>query len=144
MFFGLYSKTCIVKQACCQCPCSLRLCISRPYCTSKVTFPHIFFQILGFRTSQKVYKHPHVKGFLSKYIMKILKKKISNFFLGFSLIRQEHLDMSVFVDLIGSPDCEDLKKYMWEGYFRGTWNWGFGGRRWPLKMLKWQKPLRIG
>ena len=26
--------------------------------------------------------------------------------------------MGVFIYLMGSPDCKDLKKYMWEGYFR--------------------------
>ena len=44
------------------------------------------------------------------------KKKFS----GFSLLGQETLDMGVFIYLMGSPNCEDLKKYMWEGYFRGT------------------------
>ena len=34
--------------------------------TQKITFPHIFFQILAIRTSHKLYKHPHVKGFLTK------------------------------------------------------------------------------
>ena len=33
---------------------------------SENSFPHIFFQILALETSQKVYKHPHVKEFLSK------------------------------------------------------------------------------
>ena len=53
----------------------------------KITFPHIFFQILAIGTSQKVYKHPHVrvsypsnenlKKFFSKIFEKI--KKIENF-----------------------------------------------------------------
>ena len=55
------------------------------------------------------------------------KKKFS----GFSLLRQETLDMGLFIYLMGSPDCEDLKKYMWEGYFGDTRNTsslgGFGG-----------------
>ena len=34
--------------------------------TLKITFPHIFFQILAIGTSHKVAKHPNVKGFLSK------------------------------------------------------------------------------
>ena len=34
--------------------------------TPKITFPHIFFQILAIGTSHKVYKHPYVKGFLTK------------------------------------------------------------------------------
>ena len=34
--------------------------------TPKITFPHIFFQILAIGTSHKLYKHPHVKGFLTK------------------------------------------------------------------------------
>ena len=37
----------------------------------------------------------------------------------------------IIIIIMGSPDCEDLKKYMWEDYFRGTWNTpsfgGFGG-----------------
>jgi hypothetical protein len=36
------------------------------------------------------------------------KKKFS----GFSLLGQETLDMGVFIYLLGSPDCKDLKKYM--------------------------------
>ena len=32
----------------------------------KKTFLYIFFQILAIGTSHKVYKHPHVKGFVSK------------------------------------------------------------------------------
>ena len=48
-----------------------------------------------------------------------LKKKKK--FLGFSLLHgQETLDMGVFLYLMGSPDCKDLKKYMLEGYFRVT------------------------
>ena len=47
----------------------------------------------------------------------ILEKKIfwnflKNFFSGFSLLGQETLDMGVFIYLMGSPGCEDLKKYM--------------------------------
>ena len=34
--------------------------------TTKITFPHIFFQILEIGTFHKVFKHPNVKGFLSK------------------------------------------------------------------------------
>ena len=68
-----------------------------------------------------------------------------NIFSGFSLLGQETLDMGVFIYLMGSPDCEDLKKYMWEGYFRGTWNWGFWGvddiqKDWngkDLSMIEW-------
>jgi hypothetical protein len=26
---------------------------------------------------------------------------------------------------MGSPDCKDMKKNMWEGYFAGTLFWGF-------------------
>jgi hypothetical protein len=44
---------------------------------------------------------------------------------------------------MGSPDCQDIKIAMEEGYFRGTWFnpffWdfsGFWGRGWPLKRLK--------
>ena len=33
-------------------------------------------------------------------------------FSGFSLFGQEILDMGVFIYLMGSPDCQDLKKYM--------------------------------
>ena len=43
-----------------------------------------------------------------KEFEKILKKKFS----GFSLLGQETPDMGVFIYLMGSPDCEDLKKYM--------------------------------
>jgi hypothetical protein len=32
------------------------------------------------------------------------------------------------IDRPGSPDCEDMKKFMWEGYFPGTLFWGFWGR----------------
>ena len=49
-----------------------------------------------------------------------LKKKLKKIFSGFSLLGQETLDMGVFIYPMGSPDCEDLKKYMWEGYFRST------------------------
>ena len=43
-------------------------------------------------------------------------------------IGQETLDMGVFIYLMGSPNCEDFEKYMWEGYFWGTWNTpSFGG-----------------
>ena len=67
------------------------------------------------------------------------------FFSGFLLLGQETLDMRVFIYLMGSPNCKNLKKYMWEGYFQGTWNTpSFGGFGWPLKRLKWQKPLRMG
>ena len=45
-----------------------------------------------------------------------MKKKFS----GFLLLGQETLDMGVFIYFMGSPDFEDLEKYMWEGYFRGT------------------------
>ena len=43
------------------------------------------------------------------FFQKILKK---NFFVNFSLLGQETLDMWVFKYLMGSPNCEDLKKYM--------------------------------
>jgi hypothetical protein len=48
---------------------------------------------------------------LKKKISKNLKKKIEKFS-GFSLLGQETLDMGVFIYLMGSPDCKDLKKYM--------------------------------
>ena len=54
---------------------------------------------------------------LRNCFQKILKKNFSS---GFSLLGQETLDMGLFIYLMGSPDCEDLKKYMWEGYFQGT------------------------
>ena len=62
--------------------------------TSKVTFPNIFFQNLAIRASHKVYKHPNVKGFLSKFenpekkFFKKFKKKIffsKNFKKNYSL-----------------------------------------------------------
>ena len=34
---------------------------------------------------------------------------------GISLLGQETLDMGVFIYLMGSPDCEDLKKYRYVG-----------------------------
>jgi hypothetical protein len=43
-----------------------------------------------------------------------------------------------------SSDCKDMKKYKWEGYFPGTLFWGFWRQGWPLKRLKWQKPLEMG
>ena len=51
-----------------------------------------------------------------EFFFNFLKKKISEF----SLLGQEILDMGVFRYLMGSPDCEDFKKYMWEDYFRST------------------------
>ena len=33
--------------------------------------------------------------------------------------------MGVFIRSKESPDCKDMKKYMWEGYFPGTLFWGF-------------------
>ena len=47
--------------------------------TPKITFPHIYFQILAIGTSHKLYKHPHVKGFLTKY-WKSWKKKFQKIF----------------------------------------------------------------
>ena len=44
------------------------------------------------------------------------KKSLENFwkkiYSGFSLLGQETLDMGMFIYLMGSPDCKDLKKYM--------------------------------
>ena len=37
------------------------------------------------------------------------------------------------------PIARIWKKYMWEGYFRSNWNWGFWGRGWPLKRGKIKK-----
>ena len=62
---------------------------------------------------------------------KKIEKKFKNFFFRFFfflffsqdfhyILRQETFDMGVFIYLMGGPDCENLKKYMWEGYFRGT------------------------
>ena len=56
------------------------------------------------------------KIFQKNFFKKFSKKKIS----GFSLLEQETFDMRVFIYLLGSPTCKDLKKYMWEVYFRGT------------------------
>ena len=47
-----------------------------------------------------------------KIFEKFSKKIFFQFFSGFSLLGQETLDMRVFIYLMGSPDCEDLKKYM--------------------------------
>ena len=47
------------------------------------------------------------------FFFKFFEKKIS----GFSLLRQETLDMGLFIYLMWSPNCEDLKKHMWEGIF---------------------------
>ena len=65
----------------------------------------------------KILKKKKFKKFSKKFFSKFFWK---NFFSGFSLLGQETLDMGVFIYLMGSPDCEDLKKYMWEGYFLGT------------------------
>ena len=57
--------------------------------TPKITFPHIYFQILAIGTSHKLYKHPHVKGFLTKYWKswkKIFQKFFKNFF--FSIFKK--------------------------------------------------------
>ena len=48
------------------------------------------------------------------FFQNFLKKN----FTGFSLLGQETLDMGVFLYLMGSPDCEDLKKYIWIGLDR--------------------------
>ena len=66
--------------------------MSRVSCLSNENPEKIFFE--KFKKKEK--------------IQKFLKKKNS----GFSLLRQESLDMRVFIYLMGSPDCEDLKKYM--------------------------------
>ena len=50
----------------------------------------------------------------------LFSKFFGNNFLGFSLLGHKTLDIGVFIYLMGSPDCKDLKKYMWEGYFWGT------------------------
>ena len=84
-----------------------------------------FLPFQSFKRSSTDPKPPKEKVFQvprEKVFQKISKKKKLKFFLGFSLLGQETLDMGVFIYLMGSPDCEDLKKYMWEGYFRGTWN----------------------
>ena len=57
--------------------------------TSKINFLHSILQILAIGTCHGPYKHPHAKGWLSKWWKfwekkfwkkKFLKKKISNFF----------------------------------------------------------------
>ena len=50
--------------------------------------------------------------------------------------------MGVFIRSIGSPDLEDMKKFIWEGFYSGTLFWEFLGT--DLKRLKWQKPLEMG
>ena len=77
----------------------------------------------------------------------------SAWFSGFSPFRQLTLDMGVFNRFMGSPilshDCKDFKNSMEEGNFRGMYLkkpsfGGFWGRGWPLKSLKWTKPLGMG
>ena len=55
--------------------------------------------------------------------MKILRKIFSKKFeekkiAGFSLLGEETLDIGVFIYLMGSLDCKDLKKCIWEVYFQ--------------------------
>ena len=103
--------------------------------TLKINFLYSVFQILAIWASHKPYKHPHVKGQLSKgrkfWERKIWKKKIekknqkkkifSNFFFsGFPSFRQLTLDMGVFIRFMGSPDCKDFKNAMEEVNFRDT------------------------
>jgi hypothetical protein len=80
--------------------------------------------------------------------MKILRIFFSRFlkkhFSGFSLLGQETLDMGVFIYLMGSPDCEDLKKIYVGRLFSGYLKLGVLGAWMTLKRLKWQKPLRMG
>ena len=63
----------------------------------------------------KILKKKFQKIWKKQFFENFLKKKFS----GFSLLGQETLNMGVCIYLMGSPDCEDLKKYMWESYFRG-------------------------
>ena len=63
----------------------------------------------------KTFDKPHIR-FLDHLLG---REKHCQFFFR-TIFRQETLDMGVFIYLLGSPDCEDLKEYMWEGYFWGT------------------------
>ena len=65
-------------------------------------------------------ENPEKKKFKKFGKRNIFENFLKNFFSEFSLLGQETLDMGVFIYLMGSPDCKDLKKYMWEGYFWGT------------------------
>ena len=51
--------------------------------------------------------------------------------------------MGVFIYLMGSSDCEDLKKYMWEGYFGHLKLGGFGAWM-SFKKAEIAKPLKNG
>ena len=87
-----------------------------------------------------------------KKIQKNFEKLTKNFFLkflkfffsGFSLLGQESLDIGMLIYLMGNPDCKDLKKYMWEVYFRGTWNWGVWGVWMTFKRAVMAKTLKNG
>ena len=92
--------------------------------TSKINFLHSVLQILAIGTCHGPYKHPHAKGWLSKWWKswekKIWKKKnfekknlkkffFSNFFfLEFLSVWQPTLCMGVFIRSMASPDCKDL------------------------------------
>ena len=52
--------------------------------------------------------------------------------------------MRVFIYLMGSPYCKDLKKYMWEGYFRSTWNGGVFGAWMTFKKAEMAKTFKNG
>ena len=58
--------------------------------------------------------------FSNSFFFQIFSKIFKFSFSGFSLLGQKTLDIGVFKYLMESPDFEDLKKYMWEGYFRRT------------------------
>ena len=53
-------------------------------------------------------------------------------------------DMGVFIRSMGSLNCEDMKKYMWEGYFLGTLFWGGFGAWMTFKKVEMAKTLRTG
>jgi hypothetical protein len=70
-----------------------------------------FLRVFAISAFLKVIHAPKTPNFRYPkkfFFKKFLKKKFS----GFSLFGQETLDMGVFIYLLGSPDCEDLKKYM--------------------------------
>ena len=52
--------------------------------------------------------------------------------------------MGVFIYLMGSPDCKDLKKYMWEGCFPGYQKLGVLGAWMTFKKAEMAKTLRNG
>ena len=52
--------------------------------------------------------------------------------------------MGVFIYLMRSPDCKDLKKYMWEGCFRVPEIGAFGGAWMTFKKAEMAKTSKNG